>query len=62
MSSCGFICLACGQELPERLRWTASLRCQSCRESNAPLNIEFGRLERALRLSRARSSDEQTAA
>jgi hypothetical protein len=48
----GFICLACGGELPEPLRRTASLRCHDCRELNTPLRIEHARWERALRLRR----------
>jgi hypothetical protein len=42
------ICLACGAELPEPLRWTASLRCHDCRELNAPLRVEHTHGERAL--------------
>jgi hypothetical protein len=45
-----FICLACGGELAEPLRRTASLRCHDCRELNAPLRVEHARWERALRL------------
>ena len=45
-----FICLACGGELAEPLRRTASLRCHDCRELNAPLRVEHARSERALRL------------
>jgi hypothetical protein len=55
----GFICLACGCELSERLRWTASLRCHSCRAVEAPLSVEHLRSERALRLA---IFNEQTAA
>jgi hypothetical protein len=55
----GFICLACGGELSESLRWTASLRCHSCRAVEAPLHVEHARTEQALRLSLARA---QTAA
>jgi hypothetical protein len=43
----GFICLACGSELPEPLRLTASLRCHDCRELNAPLRVEHAHGERA---------------
>ena len=50
----GIICLACGTELPESLRWTASLRCHECREVNAPLNADFARWEREFRLVRSR--------
>ena len=32
------ICLACGAELPEALARTGSLRCQDCRDSDAPLD------------------------
>jgi hypothetical protein len=46
----GFICLACGAELPEPLRSTASLRCHDCRELNAALRVEHTHGERALRL------------
>ena len=49
----GFICLACGGELPETLRRTASLRCHDCRDMNAPLRVEHARWERALRVRRA---------
>jgi len=47
------ICLACGGELPEPLRRTASLRCHDCRDLNAPLRVEHARWERALRLRRS---------
>jgi hypothetical protein len=47
------ICLACGGELPEPLRRTASLRCHDCRELNAPLHVEHARSERALRIRRS---------
>jgi hypothetical protein len=43
----GFICLACGCELPEPLRRTASLRCHDCRALNAPLHVEHARRARA---------------
>jgi hypothetical protein len=46
----GPICLACGAELPEALRWTASLRCHDCRELNAALRVEHTHGERGLRL------------
>jgi hypothetical protein len=49
----GFICLACGGELPGPLRRTASLRCHDCRELNAPLRVEHARWERTLRLRRS---------
>jgi hypothetical protein len=48
-----FICLACGGELAEPLRRTASLRCHDCRELNAPLRVEHARSESALRLRRS---------
>jgi hypothetical protein len=48
------ICLACGGELPEPLRRTASLRCHDCRDLNAPLRVEHARWERALMLRRSR--------
>jgi len=35
------ICLACGDDLSEPLRRSASLRCHDCRESSAPLNREL---------------------
>jgi hypothetical protein len=41
----GLICLACGVELPEPLRWSASLRCHDCRELNAPLRVEHTQCE-----------------
>jgi hypothetical protein len=41
------ICLACGDELPEPLRWTGSLRCHDCRALSAPIKIEYARWERA---------------
>lgn len=49
----GLICLACGGELPEPLRRTASLRCHDCRDLNAPLQLEHARWERAFRLRRS---------
>jgi hypothetical protein len=64
-SSPGFICLACGGELPETLRWAGSLRCHDCRSLNAPLRIEHARWERALRLRRSaldQSTDEEPTA
>jgi hypothetical protein len=42
----GIICLACGAQLPEALRWTASLRCHGCRELEAPLRADLARSER----------------
>ena len=48
------ICLACGSELPEALRWAASLRCQTCRELNAPLRTDLASWEREFRVMRAR--------
>ena len=51
----GFICLACGGELAEPLRRTASLRCHDCRELEAPLRVEHASSERALRPSRSTS-------
>ena len=50
----GIICLACGLELPESLRWTASLRCHTCRELNSPLQADFARWEQEFRVMRAR--------
>jgi hypothetical protein len=50
----GIICLACGIELPESLRWTASLRCHRCRELQSPLSAEFARWEQEFRLMRSR--------
>lgn len=50
----GIICLACGRELPDSLRWTASLRCHDCRDANAPLRADFGRWEREYRSMRLR--------
>jgi hypothetical protein len=49
----GFICLACGCELPEPLRRTASLRCHDCRALNAPLHVEHARRERTRKLENA---------
>src|SRR3954454_10435905 len=49
----GFICLACGCELPEPLRRTASLRCHDCRALNAPLHVEHARRERTRELESA---------
>jgi hypothetical protein len=51
-SQTAFICLACGSELAEPLRRTASLRCHDCRELNTPLRVEHASWERALRLRR----------
>lgn len=48
------ICLACGVELPESLRWGASLRCQTCRELSAPLRTDFARWEQEFRVMRTR--------
>jgi hypothetical protein len=45
----GIICLACGAQLPESLRWTASLRCHGCRELEAPLRADLARWERESR-------------
>jgi hypothetical protein len=45
----GIICLACGAQLPESLRWTASLRCHRCRELEAPLRADLARWERESR-------------
>jgi len=45
----GIICLACGAQLPESLRWTASLRCHGCRELEAPLRADLARWEREFR-------------
>jgi hypothetical protein len=50
----GIICLACGVELPESLRWTASLRCHGCRELDSPLRADFARWEQESRLIRSR--------
>jgi hypothetical protein len=49
-----FICLACGGELPEPLRRTASLRCLDCRDLSAPLRVEHTRWELALRVRNSR--------
>ncbi|MDX6408329.1 MAG: hypothetical protein QOE13_1400 [Gaiellaceae bacterium] len=53
----GIICLACGVELPESLRWTASLRCHGCRELQSPLRAELARWEQEFRLMRVRLED-----
>jgi hypothetical protein len=53
-SHVGFICLACGGELADPLRRTASLRCHDCRELDAPLRVEHASWERALMLMRSR--------
>ncbi len=65
----GIICLACGVELPESLRWSASLRCHGCRDLSAPLRADFARWEKEFRLIRSRleslraySAEAQTAA
>jgi hypothetical protein len=34
-------CLACGDELAEPLRRTASLRCHDCREGGEPISFEL---------------------
>jgi hypothetical protein len=34
-------CLACGAELAEPLYWGGSLRCQDCRDEDAPLDPEL---------------------
>jgi hypothetical protein len=49
----GFTCLACGCEMPELLRRTASLRCHDCRALDAPLHVEHLRRERTLELKSA---------
>jgi hypothetical protein len=49
----GLICLACGGELAEPLRRTASLRCHDCRELDAPLRVEHASWERAVRVRRS---------
>jgi hypothetical protein len=49
----GFICLACGCELPEPLRRMASLRCHDCRALNAPLHVEHLRTKRTRQSKKA---------
>jgi hypothetical protein len=39
----GFICLACGDELPRALRMSVSLRCHECRRLDAPIHIAHAR-------------------
>jgi hypothetical protein len=39
----GFICLACGHELSQALRVSASLRCHECRRLDAPVQIAHAR-------------------
>jgi hypothetical protein len=34
-------CLACGEEMAEPLRWTASLRCHDCMETGEPISVEL---------------------
>jgi hypothetical protein len=34
-------CLACGEQLPEALAQAGSLRCQDCRDANAPLDPDL---------------------
>jgi hypothetical protein len=43
----GFICLACGNDLPRALRLTVSLRCDGCREVDAPVHVAHARRARA---------------
>jgi hypothetical protein len=49
----GLICLACGVELPESLRWAASLRCHGCRDLSSPLRADLARWEQEFRLIRS---------
>jgi hypothetical protein len=41
-------CLACGVELVEPLRRTASLRCHDCRDAGAPVSFELALRARAI--------------
>lgn len=50
----GVICLACGGDLPDVLRRTASLRCHDCREGHTPLRADLAGWERDFRLLHAR--------
>lgn len=47
-------CLACGVDLPDPLRRTASLRCHACRDEGAPISFELAL--RANELCRTQSS------
>jgi hypothetical protein len=40
-------CLACGDELAEPLKRTASLRCHDCREAGEPISFELALRARA---------------
>jgi hypothetical protein len=46
-------CLSCGNDLPEPLCRTASLRCHDCREAGEPISFELAL--RAQELTRAAS-------
>jgi hypothetical protein len=54
------ICLACGCELPDSLRRTASLRCHDCRDLRSPLRMELARWDQEFRLLRGRLEDLRT--
>jgi len=47
MNPSGPFCLACGDELAEPLRRTASLRCHDCREGGEPISFELALRARA---------------
>ena len=47
MNPSELFCLACGDELAEPLRRTASLRCHDCREGGEPISFELALRARA---------------
>jgi hypothetical protein len=46
-------CLACGDNLAESLKRTASLRCHDCREAGEPISFELALRARAAMQARA---------
>jgi hypothetical protein len=46
-------CLACGDDLAETLKRTASLRCHDCREAGEPISFELALRARASMQARA---------
>jgi hypothetical protein len=47
MNLCEPFCLACGEDLAEPLKRTASLRCHDCRETSEPISFELALRARA---------------
>jgi hypothetical protein len=53
MNPSGPFCLACGDELAEPLKRTASLRCHDCREAGEPISFQLALRARAAMQARA---------